>query len=62
MPPAPPASEHRPDDPNLPPEPAPGTAWYWRFVWFLWITSFVFLFLYELLSGVLKSWYSGGGS
>ena len=56
MPPAPPATENRPDDRGSSPEPASGMTWYWRLVMFLWITSFAFLLLYEWLAGILKTW------
>jgi hypothetical protein len=39
--------------------PAPvwsGVPWFWRFVLFLWGTSFLFLLLYEWLAAILKSW------
>ena len=32
------------------------TPWYWRMALFLWVTSFVFLLLYELLAGIIKAW------
>jgi hypothetical protein len=59
-PPAPPAPAQRPDDPLSPPETNPGATWYWRFVMFLWFTSLLGLFAYELLGGILKSWSSSG--
>jgi hypothetical protein len=48
--------------PALAAEPAPGTgappappvSWAWRLVIFLWATSFVALFGYEVLSAVLR--------
>jgi hypothetical protein len=55
-PPAPPASEQHPDDPLSSPEPNAGGTWYWRLVMFLWFTSLLGLFAYELLGGLLKSW------
>jgi hypothetical protein len=55
LPPAPPVSDHHPDDPLSAPESS-GVPWYWRFVLFLWGTSFALLFLYEWLVGILKSW------
>jgi hypothetical protein len=55
-PPAPPASAQRPDEPPSPPEANAGGTWYWRFVMFLWFTSLLGLFAYELLGGILKSW------
>jgi hypothetical protein len=33
-----------------------GVPWFWRFVLFLWGTSFLFLLLYEWLAAILKSW------
>jgi hypothetical protein len=30
--------------------------WFWRFVLFMWITSFAALLLYEWLAAILKSW------
>jgi hypothetical protein len=33
-------------------------SWYWRLALFLWATSFAFMFLYELLAGIIKSWSS----
>ncbi len=35
-----------------------GVPWFWRLAMFLWATSFAFLFLYEWLAGIIKSWYS----
>lgn len=55
LPPAPPAFEHAPDDPYAAPA-ASNTPWYWRFVMFLWLTSFVILLMYEWLAGIFKSW------
>ena len=54
--PAPPAPEQPSDDPLSPPEANAGATWYWRFVMFLWFTSLLGLFVYELLGGILKSW------
>ena len=40
-----------------PPPPMPSSApWFWRFVLFMWITSFAALLLYEWLAAILKSW------
>lgn len=47
------------DEPGASPASPPmssGVPWYWRFALFLWITSFVFLLLYEWLAAILKSW------
>jgi hypothetical protein len=57
LPPAPPAFDHDRDDPYAAPASS-ATPWYWRFVMFLWLTSFVFLLAYEWLAGILKSWGS----
>lgn len=53
----PPDTVRRPDAPP-PPEPHKGYAvpWYWQIVLFLWLTSYVGLFLYEWLAGILKAW------
>jgi hypothetical protein len=32
------------------------TPWYWRVALFLWIASFIGLFIYELLTGIVKAW------
>ena len=40
-----------------PPQPSV-VPWYWRLALFLWAVSYVFLFLYEWLAGIIKSWYS----
>jgi hypothetical protein len=55
LPPAPPAPDHPSDDPSSAPASA-AVPWYWRLVLFLWGASFVSLFLYEWLGGILKSW------
>lgn len=48
------AAPHSAEEPP-PLEPAVGGSWYWRLVMFIWTTSFVLLFLYELLSALLHS-------
>lgn len=55
LPPAPPAFDRQPDDTAAAPASAV-TPWYWRFVMFLWFTSFVSLLMYEWLAGIFKSW------
>lgn len=54
--PASPAFDHAPEDTGSTPATAT-TPWYWRLVLFLWLTSFIFLLLYEWLAGILKSWH-----
>jgi hypothetical protein len=60
--PAPPAASEpaaRPDSPlSAPPaatSPAPRLAWGWRLALFLWLTSFVFLLIYELLIALFRA-------
>ena len=48
-PPAPPA-EGPPRDEG----PAPRLHWGWRLALFLWFTSFLFLLLYDVLSGIFR--------
>jgi hypothetical protein len=54
LPPAPTASVPRSEEPPAL-EPVTGRTWNWRLVMFIWTTSFVLLFLYELLSALLRS-------
>lgn len=54
LPSAPAASLPRSEEPP-PLDTAPGRTWNWRLVMFIWTTSFVLLFLYELLSALLRS-------
>jgi hypothetical protein len=55
LPPVSPASDQHSDDSLSTPQAAV-VPWYWRLVLFLWCTSFALLFLYEWLSGILKTW------
>ena len=55
-PPAPPIPEPRPEESRSNGNEGTGGTWYWRFVMFLWFTSLLGLFAYELLGGILKSW------
>jgi hypothetical protein len=54
-PPIPPPSPANSDGPVPPLAPAAGMSWQWRTVMFLWTTSFLFLLLYEWLTGLLKT-------
>jgi hypothetical protein len=51
--PAPPA-EGPPPGEGPPPAPAPRLHWGWRLALFLWFTSFLFLLLYDVLSGIFR--------
>lgn len=55
LPPASPVSSHQPDE-SFSASASSGVSWQWRLVLFLWGTSFVLLFLYEWLAGLLKTW------
>jgi hypothetical protein len=52
-PPAPPA-EGPPPGEGPPPAAAPRLHWGWRLALFLWFTSFLFLLLYDVLSGIFR--------
>jgi hypothetical protein len=56
-----PAAEAAPPTPVSDPQAAPKTGWRWRLTVFLFLTSFGFLFAYELLSAVLRMLKRGGG-
>jgi hypothetical protein len=54
-PPAPPAAEGPPPGEGPPPPAAvPRLHWGWHLALFLWVTSFVFLLLYDVLSGIFR--------
>jgi hypothetical protein len=55
LPTAPPSSDEADESPASPPSTSV-VPWYWRLALFLWATSFVFLFLYEWLAGLIKAW------
>jgi len=52
--PAPPVAPS--DTPSTPATMRSNAPWFWRFVLFIWITSFAALLLYEWLAAILKSW------
>ncbi|HWG43416.1 MAG TPA: hypothetical protein VN688_11575 [Gemmataceae bacterium] len=56
LPPSRPDSDAQGDEPTASPERAPGVAWYWQLVMFLWVVSFASLLAYEWLSGLFKLW------
>jgi hypothetical protein len=49
-PPAPPPAEGPPPGEGPPPAAAPRLHWGWRLALFLWVTSFLFLMLYDVLA------------
>jgi hypothetical protein len=54
-PPAPPPAEGAPPGEGPPPPAtAPRLHWGWQLAVFLWVTSFLFLLLYDVLSGVFR--------
>lgn len=44
------------DAPSTPSPMRASAPWFWRFVLFMWMTSFAALLLYEWLAAILKSW------
>ena len=53
-PPAPPAEGPPPEEGPPPPAAVPRLHWGWRLALFLWVTSFIFLLLYDVLAGVFR--------